>query len=204
PALTSASSPKPHRSTAPMAWTRGWARSKVAPFRFAPLKVREQRTPGWLHALGDAGGKYQLTHMGKYQAKQFAAEFLGQQLHELSTEPPTPQVVFTDPQVASVGLTEEAATDAGYDVVTGEVDFAGVVGAGLLRDDVVGKGNIVVEQATGCLLGATLMGPETGEMRHAATIAITAQVPVSTLQHAVPVFPTASEVWVGPLDQVTE
>src|SRR5699024_1516342 len=144
-----------------MAWTRGWARSKEAPSRFAPLKVREQRTPGWLHALGDAGGKHQLTHMGKYQAKQFAAEFLGQQLHELSTEPPTPQVVFTDPQVASVGLTEEAATDAGYDVVT-------------------------------------------GEMRHAATIAITAQVPVSTLQHAVPVFPTASEVWVGLLDQVTE
>ena len=88
--------------------------------------MRKQRTPGWLHALGDAGGKYQLTHMGKYQAKQFAAEFLGQQLHELSTEPPTPQVVFTDPQVASVGLTEDTATDAGYDVVTGEVDFAGV------------------------------------------------------------------------------
>src|SRR5699024_1196616 len=62
---------------------------------------------------------------------------------------------------ASVGLTEEAATDAGYDVVT-------------------------------------------GEMRHAATIAITAQVPVSTLQHAVPVVPTASEVWVRLLDQVTE
>ena len=127
----------------------------------SPQDVLEQRTPGWLHALGDAGGKHQLTHMGKYQAKQFAAEFLGQQLHELSTEPPTPQVVFTDPQVASVGLTEEAATDAGYDVVT-------------------------------------------GEMRHAATIAITAQVPVSTLQHAVPVFPTASEVWVRLLDQVTE
>lgn len=166
--------------------------------------VLEQRAPEWLHALGDASGKHQLTHMGKYQAKQFAAELLGQQVHELTTEPPTPQVVFTDPQVASVGLTEEAANDAGYDVVTGEADFADVAGAGLLRDDVVGKGKIVVDKATGCLLGATLMGPETGEMLHAATIAITGQVPVSTLQHAVPVFPTASEIWVGLLDQVAQ
>lgn len=165
--------------------------------------VLEQRTPDWLHALGDAGGKHQLTHMGKYQAKQFAAGFLGQQVDEPSIEPPTPQVVFTDPQVASVGLTEEAATEAGDEVVTGEVDFADVVGAGLLRDDVVGKGKIVVDKTTGYLLGATLMGPETGEMLHAATIAITGQVPVSTLQHAIPVFPTASEIWVGLLDQVT-
>ncbi|MDN5838235.1 MAG: NAD(P)/FAD-dependent oxidoreductase [Yaniella sp.] len=166
--------------------------------------VLQQRIPDWLHALGDAGGKHQLTHMGKYQAKQFAAAFLDQQVHELAIETPTPQVVFTDPQVASVGLTEEAANDAGYDVVTGEVDFADVVGAGLLRDDVVGKGKVVVDKATGCLLGATLMGPETGEMLHAATIAITGQVSVSTLQHAVPVFPTASEVWVGLLDQVIQ
>src|SRR5699024_9058438 len=62
--------------------------------------VLEQRTPDWMHALGDAGGKHQLTHMGKYQAKQFATAFLGQQVHEPVIEPPTPQVVFTDPQVA--------------------------------------------------------------------------------------------------------
>src|SRR5699024_7497083 len=114
-----------------------------------------------LHALGDAGGKHQLTHMGRYQAKHCAAEFSGQKPHGLSTEPPTPPGASPHPRVATGGLTEEAATDAGYDVVT-------------------------------------------GEMLHAATIAITAQVPVSTLQHAVPVFPTASEVWVGLLDQVTE
>src|SRR5699024_12854195 len=122
------------------------------------------------------------------QAKQFAAAFLDQQVHELAIETPTPQVVFTDPQVAMVGLTEEAATDAGYDVVNGEVDFADVAGAGLLRDDVGGKGMIVVDKATGYLLVATLMGSETGEMLHVATIVINGSEPESTLQHAVPFF----------------
>lgn len=164
--------------------------------------VAQQRTPEWLHALGDAGGKHKLTHMGKYQAKMFAKQFLGQKVDESAVEPPTPQVVFTDPQVAFVGFTEEAATEAGYDVVTAEADFADVVGATLLRDDVVGKAKLVVDKATDRLLGATLVGPEAGEMLHAATIAITAQVPVSTLQHAIPVFPTASEIWLGLLDQV--
>ena len=170
--------------------------------------VLEERTPDWLHALGDAGGKHQLTHMGKYQARHFAERFIhgaeAQDADNTDTEPPTPQVVFTDPQIAFVGLTEDAAREAGYDVITAEADFADVAGAALLRDDVVGRAKIVVDTATDCLIGATLMGPETAEMLHAATIAITGDVPVSTLQHAIPVFPTASEVWLGLLQQVAD
>src|SRR5699024_10494953 len=70
--------------------------------------VLQQRTPDWLHALGDASGKHQLTHMGKYQARTLAKQLLGQSVSEPAVEPPTPQVVFTDPQVAFVGLTEDA------------------------------------------------------------------------------------------------
>lgn len=170
--------------------------------------VLDDRTPDWLHALGDASGKYQLTHMGKYQATRFVKHFMAStELAERATpetEPPTPQVVFTDPQVAFVGLTEDAAREQGYEVLTAEADFANVAGAALLRDDVVGKAKIVVDTATNSLIGATLVGPETAEMLHAATIAITARVPVPTLQDAVPVFPTASEVWLALLDQVGE
>ena len=166
--------------------------------------VLEQHTPEWLHALGDASGKHKLTHMGKYQARMLAKQLLGQPVPAPALEPPTTQVVFTDPQVAFVGLTEEATIEAGYDVITAEADFADVVGATLLRDDVVGKAKLVVDQATERLLGATLVGPETGEMLHAATIAITAQVPVSTLQHAIPVFPTASEIWLGLLEKLAK
>ena len=168
--------------------------------------VLADRLPAWLYAIGDAGGQYQLTHMGKYQARMLAAQLTrvttnpGDEV--LDTAPPVPQVVFTDPQVAFVGLTEDAAREARYDIVTAEADFADVKGAALQRDDVVGKAKIVVDTASNSLIGATLVGPEAGEMLHAATIAIAARVPVSTLQQAVPVFPTASEIWVSLLEHV--
>lgn len=168
--------------------------------------VLEDNLPEWLYAIGDAGGKYQLTHMGKYQARTLAKQLTSVAEHPeddaLDTEPPITQVVFTDPQVASVGLTEDAARESGYDIVTAEVDFGDVKGAALQRDNVVGRAKIVVDKATNSLIGATLVGPEAGEMLHAASIAVAAQIPVPMLQEAVPVFPTASEIWVSLLEQV--
>src|SRR5699024_5301542 len=168
--------------------------------------VLEDNLPDWLYAIGDAGGKYQLTHMGKYQARTLAKQLNSvtatpdDDAHD--TGPPVTQVVFTDPQVGFVGLTEDAARQAGYDIVTAEVDFGDVKGAALQRDIVVGRAKIVVDKATNSLLGATLAGPEAGEMLHAASIAVAAHVPVPMLQEAVPVFPTASEIWVSLLEQV--
>src|SRR5699024_11399694 len=85
----------------------------------------EQRTPEWLHVLGDASGQYRLTHMGKYPARLFAQLFLDEVALRAAADAsqqqaPTTQVVFTDPQVAYVGHTEESARDAGYDVITGK------------------------------------------------------------------------------------
>ena len=88
--------------------------------------------PSWLHAVGDASGDAPLTHWGKYRAR-----VIGQAIRAGATdgrlEPvpeivPVPQVVFSDPQVTSVGLTEKAARDAGHDVVTAQVPFGGAAG----------------------------------------------------------------------------
>src|SRR5699024_9700432 len=159
------------------------------------------------HVLGDASGQYRLTHMGKYQARQFAQHFLDEDAPRAAADAsqqqaPTTQVVFTDPQVAYVAHTEESARDAGYDVITAEADFADVAGAALFRDDVVGKAKIVVDSATNYLVGATMVANDTAEILHASTSAIAGQVPVSTLHHAVPVFPAASGVWLGVLEKI--
>ncbi|MGB2711663.1 MAG: pyridine nucleotide-disulfide oxidoreductase, partial [Conexibacter sp.] len=58
----------------------------------------------------------------------------------------------------------------------------------------------VVDDARGRLAGATFVGPDVGELLHAATIAIAAAVPLATLAHAVPAFPTRSELWLQLLD----
>lgn len=159
------------------------------------------RLPGWLHAIGDAGGESPLTHWGKYRARVVGARIAaGDAATVDEVEPPVPQVVFTEPQVASVGLTEAAARDAGHDVVTATVPVAQIGGTALLRDDPPGQALLVVDRGTGLVLGTTFVGPEVGELLHAATVAIAGQVPVHVLRHAVPSFPTAAEVWLRLLE----
>ncbi|WP_167149048.1 NAD(P)/FAD-dependent oxidoreductase [Actinomyces sp. ZJ308] len=164
-----------------------------------PDDVLAGRLPDWLYAVGDAGGEAQLTHTGKYRARvvgeSIAALAAGREPEPAVEDVPVPQVVFTDPQVAASGLTEQQARDAGHDVVTAQVGYTSAAGAALLRDDAHGEAKLVVDRQTGTILGATFVGPGAGELIHAATIAITADVPVRRLRHAVPAFPTASEIW---------
>lgn len=162
--------------------------------------------PRWLHAVGDASGEAPLTHWGKYRARVIGqairADATGEQLEPVPGTVPVPQVVFTDPQVASVGRTEAEAREAGLDVVTAQVPYGGAAGTALLRDDVAGTAQLVVDQAAGTLVGATFVGPDASELLHAATIAIVGQVPVHVLRHAVPSFPAASELWLRLLEEL--
>lgn len=168
--------------------------------------VTEGRLPGWLHVVGDASGDAPLTHWGKYRARllgaRLAAEAAGRPVEPVPPDVPVPQVVFTDPQVASVGMTAARAREAGHDVVTSEVPFDAAMGAALLRDHVQGRAGFVVDRGEGLLLGATFVGPGAGELLHAATVAMVGGTPVHLLRHAVPSFPTASELWLRLLEDL--
>lgn len=162
--------------------------------------------PPWLQVVGDASGEAPLTHWGKYRARVIGqairAGATGEALEPVPETVPVPQVVFTDPQVTSVGLTEAAAREAGCDVVTAQVPFGGAAGSALLRDDVTGTAQLVVDRRTSTLVGATFVGPDASELIHAATIAIVGQVPVHVLRHAVPSYPAASELWLRLLEEL--
>ncbi|EYT49392.1 dihydrolipoyl dehydrogenase family protein [Brachybacterium muris] len=168
--------------------------------------------PGWLHVVGDASGEAPLTHWGKYRARELGARLRSEALAATTGEDapvdaappevPVPQVVFTDPQVASVGLTEQEAREKGRDVTVAEVPFGSAAGSALLRDDVVGTAKLVVDADSRTLLGATFVGPDAGEQLHAATIAIVGQVPVHVLRHAVPSYPAVSELWLRLLEEL--
>ncbi|WP_416955035.1 dihydrolipoyl dehydrogenase family protein [Nocardioides sp. T5] len=164
------------------------------------------RLPEWLHVVGDASGGPPLTHWGKHQARvvgaRIAAAAAGEVAWEPDREAPVPQVVFTEPEVASVGLTEAQARDSGHEVVVTRVPTSSASGTALLRDHVAGDAQLVVDAHTRLLLGATFVGPESGEMIHAATVAITGGVPVHVLRHAVPSYPTASELWLRLLEEL--
>ncbi|MBV9487712.1 MAG: NAD(P)/FAD-dependent oxidoreductase [Frankiaceae bacterium] len=163
----------------------------------------------WLYAVGDITGRALLTHMGKYQARVagdvIAARGAGESTDGLrfaatSDHGRVPQVTFTDPQVASVGLSEAEAQETGVAVRCVEYDLANLAGTSLLRDGYKGRAKLVVDVASETLVGATFVGPEVAELLHAATVAVVAKVPLDVLWHAVPSYPTAAEIWLRLLE----
>ncbi len=154
----------------------------------------------WLYAVGDVNGRALLTHMGKYQARIAADVILGRDAEAWADHRAVPRVTFTDPQIAAVGLTEQGARDGGFDVRVVSFGTGNVAGASVSGEHMTGTSQLVIDEARGVIIGATFTGHAVGEMLHAATIAIAGEVPLTTLWHAVPSFPTVSEVWLRLLE----
>ncbi|MEX2431112.1 MAG: NAD(P)/FAD-dependent oxidoreductase, partial [Dehalococcoidia bacterium] len=140
---------------------------------------------GWLYAVGDVNGRALLTHQGKYQARIAGDHILGKDGTAWADDHAVPAVVFTDPQVAMVGLTERAASEKGINVRAVQMGWQ-VAAASLKGQGVTGGVKFVVDEDRRVLVGATFVGPEVGELLHAATIAIIGEVPLDRLWHAVP------------------
>jgi len=172
------------------------------------------RVPGsdWLYAVGDVNHRALLTHQGKYQARAagdvIAARARGGEVDDApwgahvatADHDAVPQVTFTDPEVASVGLTAAAAEKRGLTVKVLDYDLAHVAGSSEQSDAYVGQARAIVDLDRGVLVGATFVGPDIAELLHSATLAIVGEVPVKRLWHAVPSYPTVSEVWLRLLE----
>jgi pyruvate/2-oxoglutarate dehydrogenase complex dihydrolipoamide dehydrogenase (E3) component len=154
----------------------------------------------WLWAVGDVNGRALLTHMGKYQARLAADGILGRQVSLRSDGTRSPGVIFTDPQVGSVGYTLAAAEAAGLRVRAVDVETSGNAGGSFVGRGAPGTSRIVVDEERRVIVGATITGAEVQEALHAATIAVVGEVPLDDLWHAVPAFPTRSELWLKLLE----
>jgi dihydrolipoamide dehydrogenase len=171
-------------------------------------------TGNWLYAAGDVNHRALLTHMGKYQARVCGDVIAARAKGETAAVAPeqwtkysatadswaVPSVIFSDPEVATVGLTEAAAKARGINVRVVDYEIGNVVGASLYADGYQGHARMVIDQTRSVVIGATLVGPAVGELIHAATIAIVGAVPLSRLWHAVPAYPTISEIWLRLLE----
>ena len=168
----------------------------------------------WLYVVGDAAGKVLLTHQGKYEARAAGSAITARASGELGTTPPqdwsreaatanhgaVPQVVFTDPEIAMVGRTLEQARADGINASETSLELS-VAGSSLHADDYRGWAQMVVDEDRRVLVGVTFAGPDVSELLHAATIAVTGEVPLDRLWHAVPAYPTISEVWLRLLEK---
>jgi pyruvate/2-oxoglutarate dehydrogenase complex dihydrolipoamide dehydrogenase (E3) component len=154
----------------------------------------------WLYAIGDVNGRTLLTHMGKYQGRLAADAILGKDVAVVSDGPLSPRVVFSDPQVAAVGHTLASAESAGLVVRAVDVETSGTAGASFVGRNAPGTSRLVIDDTRSVIVGATFTGVEVAEWLHAATIAVVCELPLERLAHAVPCFPTRSEVWLKLLE----
>ncbi|TLS43571.1 NAD(P)/FAD-dependent oxidoreductase [Streptomyces montanus] len=167
----------------------------------------------WLYAVGDVNRRALLTHQGKYQARiagaAIAARAAGVPLLEsdrwgahaaTADHAAVPQVVFADPEAAAVGLSLAEAEQAGHRVRAVDFDLSSVAGASLYADGYRGRARMIVDLDEEILRGVTFVGPGVGELLHSATIAVAGEVPLNRLWHAVPAYPTVSEVWLRLLE----
>jgi pyruvate/2-oxoglutarate dehydrogenase complex dihydrolipoamide dehydrogenase (E3) component len=166
----------------------------------------------WLYATGDVNHRVLLTHQGKYQARaagdRIAAMASGSATEDAAwgahvataDHEAVPQVIFSDPEVASAGLTAQAAEDAGYDIRVVDYDLGDIAGASLQADHYRGRARMVVDEHRHVILGVTFVGQDVSELIHAATVAIVGEVPIERLWHAVPAYPTMSEIWLRLLE----
>ncbi|MFE0419950.1 dihydrolipoyl dehydrogenase family protein [Streptomyces tendae] len=167
---------------------------------------------GWLYAAGDVNRRVLLTHQGKYQARAVGDVIVARAKGETVDDAPwgrhaataderaVPQVVFTEPEIASVGLTAAAAEAAGLRTRVVDYDLAAIAGSALHAEGYKGHARMVVDEDRKVIVGFTLVGPDVAELIHAATIAVVGEVPIDRLWHAVPAFPTVSEVWLRLLE----
>ncbi|BFV60105.1 NAD(P)/FAD-dependent oxidoreductase [Kitasatospora sp. CMC57] len=168
----------------------------------------------WLYAAGDVNHRALLTHQGKYQAR-IAGAAIGARAagatvdtsrwgpHAASADTAgAPQVVFTEPEAASVGLSLAEAERAGLRVRAVDQEIGNVAGASLYGDDYRGQARLVVDLDRDVIVGATFVGPAVAELLHSATIAVVGEVPIARLWHAVPAYPTISEVWLRLLESL--
>jgi pyruvate/2-oxoglutarate dehydrogenase complex dihydrolipoamide dehydrogenase (E3) component len=156
----------------------------------------------WLYAIGDINNRALFTHMGKYQARIAADHIMGKDttFSHGADGALSPRVIFTEPQVAAVGHTSDTAEAAGLEVEVVETETSGNAGGSFYGRGAPGTARLLIDRERRLVVGATITGAEVADMLHAATIAIVGEVPLERLRHAVPCFPTRSEIWLSLLE----
>ncbi|SCZ16445.1 dihydrolipoamide dehydrogenase [Streptomyces sp. 136MFCol5.1] len=167
---------------------------------------------GWFYAVGDVNHRALMTHQGKYQARiagtVIGARAKGEPVDDApwgthaatADHAAVPQVIFTTPEVASVGLTTREAEQSGRRIKVVDYDLARVAGAHQYSEDYRGHARMLIDTDRDTVVGVTFAGPGVGELVHSATIAVAGEIPLDRLWHAVPAFPTLGEIWLRLLE----
>ncbi len=166
------------------------------------IRIDERcRAADGVWAIGDVTGVMPFTHVGMYQGRITAADIAGQQVSADYTA--IPRVVFSDPEIAAVGLTEQQARDRGIDVATSRVSLPDAIARPwTYEENPRGELGLIADRARRVLVGAWAVAPQCGEWIHQATLAIKTQTPIDVLRDTVAQFPTFSEAYLKGVERL--
>jgi dihydrolipoamide dehydrogenase len=175
----------------------------IAPGRRGIEVDHRCRAGAGVWAIGDVTGVAAFTHVAKYQARIAAADILGQPAR--ADYRAVPRVVFTDPEVAAVGLTEAQAREQGIDVIAATIDLpSSIARPYTFQENPTGSFGVVVDREREVLVGAWAVAPLAGEWIHTAVLAIRAEIPVTVLKDTIAQFPSFSEAFGAALRTLPE
>jgi len=158
---------------------------------FVPVDGARQTSASGVYAIGDITAGPMLAHKASTEGVALAETFAGHAMpairHEL-----IPQAIFTDPEIASVGLSEAAAKEAGYELLVGRFPYA-ALGKALGMREPDGFFQVVADASDHRLLGAQIIGAEASDLISEAAIAVQAGLPLEAIADAVHPHPTLPE-----------
>ncbi len=154
-----------------------------------------------LWALGDVTGVALFTHVATYQGRVVADNILGRR--RAASYHGIPRVVFSDPEIAAVGLTSDQARAAGISVAAAEIGLADAIARPWTYErDPRGTLGLIADRDRRILAGAWAVAPLASEWIHQAALAIRARIPVDVLPDQVAQFPTYTEAYLAALEQL--
>jgi pyruvate/2-oxoglutarate dehydrogenase complex dihydrolipoamide dehydrogenase (E3) component len=179
------------------AWqAAGLARTERGWLKVDPATLESQ---AGVFGAGDVTGIGGFTHVAHYHGQIIARRLRG--IDARADHTAIPRVTFTDPEIASVGLSESAARARGLDVVVASADAAESA-RGYIHDFHGGAIKLVADRARGVLIGATLVTPRAGEIIGELVLAIKQATPLTALADVIHPFPAFNRVLGGSLDEL--
>jgi dihydrolipoamide dehydrogenase len=151
----------------------------------------ETSLPG-IYAIGDITGAWQLAHYASHQGLTAADNAAGHPAHMDSSA--VPSVIFTDPEIASVGLSLDKARQSGFDAIRARCPLQ-ILGKAQATADTEGFAQLIVERSTGRILGAQVIGHEATALIAQLALAIRHEITTDALCETIHAHPTFSEAW---------
>ena len=167
---------------------------------------QRSRSKRHVFAAGDVCGPYEIVHIAIQQA-ELAARNAARHVGKLDGSPEEIDyrlklfVLFTEPQMAQVGLTERECAHAGRDFAVAKYPFNDH-GKAIVKGETDGFVKLITERATGEILGGAVVGPEAAELIHEITVAMHFHGTAADLAKVPHYHPTLSEIWTYPAEEL--